>query len=180
VISANPLTGLTTDLSTNNQGVWVEPASDIDYSDMQLFWQYDLDSIPPFNPFEGNAVISIYVGIIPGHEDLLYYQDSQYFMVVVQTEDGDYLLLPKENVFLSSVIVSAYTDRDMALHVMVEIRASSLMRITDFIYDADNKTFTEVQLINDRGINLLMQSPSLYSYPESRWNNSIQKILCTK
>ena len=140
------------DNSDESYGIWVAASDSVDLDGMNIYWQQDNLQFAA----DDKAELILYVGAEKDSKGNFVLDDSNSWLLLMETSLGKYLLLPKQNVRLGGVYCSAFNDADGNSHVIVTVQQTAAHQVYDCIFDNDAKEFQVKTVYDATGINLTM------------------------
>ena len=139
---------------------WIYPSDSVDAEGMNLYWQLDYFQFAA----DENAMLSLYVKAEKDDDGSFVFDDGQDWLLVMKTTLGNYELFPRQYIQLGKVSATVYnawneeSSQYDITHVLVTVGQGAGYKISDFIFDHEQRAF-RVELIYDaQDINFMGRS----------------------
>jgi hypothetical protein len=148
--------------SGDNPEDWIDATDFIDTAGMNLYWQYDNIRFVADN----NATLSMYVNAEKDNDGVLFFDDGQDWLLLMETSLGKYPLFPRQYLQFGEVSCSAFHDAENDFHVIITVRQTAGYRIYDCVFDKDKKAFKRSTVYDTENINFIFSEHGQQSTAE--------------
>ncbi|MDR2898994.1 MAG: hypothetical protein LBU94_01620 [Clostridiales bacterium] len=126
----------------------------VDLAGMEIYWQSDQI------PFESDseAMLNLYVSAYKNDNGEFFFDDGQDWLLVMETDIGNFSIFPRQYIQLGEVSCNAFTDSDNVFHVLITVSQSAGYKIYDCIFDSERSVFVMKTIYEMSGINSLSRT----------------------